>query len=177
MRKLIVFAAVICLAAFLGSGVLPEITISQDAKPAAAGDSILTIPACAFAADVDGYDFERYYALYLNYGSGYFYAPVNLPHGSTIKKIKLICFDDNGSTDLDLYFVRLKHKEGAGVLSTTLATASSSGAIDYYRTFASPVASGYVNNQKCVYHLVVHIKDHSNLKLFKAQIVFTPPSS
>ena len=102
MRKLVAFAAVVCLVAFLGSGVWPETTVSQHARPAAAGDKVLTIPACAFDEMEDGYDFVRVNALYLSTGSGSFNTPVNLPHGSIIKKVILICWDDNGSDNIKL---------------------------------------------------------------------------
>lgn len=175
MRNLIIFAATVCLAAFLGSGVWPEVTTSQEAVPAGAAEKVLTIPASAFNEQEDGYNFYRTTILYFNAGSGFFYAPVNLPHGSVIKQVILICMDNGSLHDVKLTLAQIS-RSGSGI---SIVTVSSSGSDFNHRTFIQKNLSAKVNNRKYSYFLTLSLQGtgSAGYRFSQAKIVYKPPSS
>ena len=118
----------------------------------------------------------RNVALNSNAGAGSYYAPVNLPTGSVIKKVILICKDNNGSDDIDLTLYRL-NQSGDYI---GIATVSSSGTGAAYRTFAHKLTSNkYVNTWKFSYYLYLCLPgtDSDGYYYSQAKIIYTPPAS
>ncbi len=174
MKKLIIFAVVVCLAAFLGSGMGPETTVSQDAQPSQS-EYWMDIPASAFVSYEDGYDFIRHRMLFSKSGVQSYYAPVILPHGTIIKKILLVCKDGSDSLDVSLYLSRAKQDNTSNLIIQVKSTGSDA---NNFRTFHKMLTvKKYVNTWKYSYFLLVHLPgpDTNSIMFGHAKLLVSVP--
>ncbi len=150
MRKYVILA--VSISVLSGLAVLAWTALSQEAHPAAA-NSCLSIPACSFQLSEPS-DFWLYHHLHNEQGSNTWWAPVNLPGGSKIKKIILICKDENASKDITLkMFFRNRTPS-----SVQIAALSSSGSVSGWQTFSTTAISPRtVNNFKNCYYISVFL--------------------
>ncbi len=152
MKKVVI--TVVSFAVLFGTAAMPWSAISQEATPAAS-NSGFAIPACAFEEHSNAYDFTKAMTLHLNNGSGHFRAPLHLPHGSTIRKIVLVCKDNSAGNDISLILYRTKRTTAS---ITPLATVYSSGSDSAWRNFSSAsVWKRTVNNKMYAYFLKVYL--------------------
>ena len=150
MKHLLVFALAPCVALLASVAELP--VSAQDVRPAAA-NSCLSIPACAFLEQHNTYVYYRHLNLTFSSGSGNYYAPVYLPHGSVIRKIRLICKDE-GDKNILVVLDRLDSAQDR----VTLSSFSSSGTGSGWKTFnTTAVSPRYVHNFKYSYLLRVNL--------------------
>ncbi len=173
MKELLIITTALCAIASTGIFGLPA--SAQDARTAAAGDSILRIPACAFNEVQDGYNFTREHLLCVDSGSaGSFCAPVSLPHGSIIKKTRMVCWDANGSAYASLNLYRFDHTAPPAMTIADVNSSNNTG----YEAFTDFVDTGcrYVNNHKYNYYLKVALGGGS-IWIHHVVVVYTPPSS
>lgn len=148
--------------------------VGSDAPAAVGYPSPISIHPSAFLPERDTVDYQRTPAnlwKLTTLGSAMFYAPVILPHGSTITKLTLFGYRDDSEAYLDLYLGRITNAGSnyeMALISADWTNGSGSGYDDtiLYSTIDNSSYSYYL---KCVINPNDHVDD---VILISAQIDF-----
>jgi len=128
----------------------------------------LAIPACAFRPVDDADDYYASHFVYMNTGSGTFYAPIILPDNTQIKRV-ILCAWDTGAGSISLYLYRNTNTASYTPRIGVMSTGTTSG----YRRFVSSYVSYTVNNQaRCQYLQIYLPGPWPNYEVVMAKILY-----
>jgi hypothetical protein len=127
-----------------------------------------SIPHAAFEAEDDSRNYFRTSQyLYMESGSGTFYAPVHLPDGSTIKDLRIWYVDNNDTTEITSNLYRMTLSSGGVGSFGTITTSSSSTSLRN----TGVTIDLQVDNQLYAYYVRVLLPTYStNIRLLAARI-------
>jgi len=116
---------------------------------------VLSIPAPAFEMPGEMVAYTNNGRLWLNSGAGYVRAPLILPHKTRIKKVQLVCKDNNSSGNIRLWLHVFSNNLSE---SFTLCLVQSEDAADEYRVFTTTdINPNKIDNVKYNYFLNLHL--------------------
>jgi hypothetical protein len=112
---------------------------------------VLSIPSPAFEMPGEMLAYTNNGRLWLNSGPAYVRAPLILPHKTRIKKVQLVCKDNNSSGDIRLWLHVLSNDLSE---SFTMCLVESNDAVNGYRIFTTTdIKPNKINNIKYNYFL------------------------
>jgi len=158
MKKVFsVFCAVFCVFSLMIS--IQSMGFSGNAGETAAV-KVLSIPAPAFEMPEEMVAYTNNGRLWLNSGPAYVRAPLILPHKTRIKKVQLVCKDNNSSGDIRLWLHVFSNDLSE---SFTMCLVESKNAVDGYRVFTTTdIKPNKINNIKYNYFLNLRLLGSSD---------------
>jgi hypothetical protein len=126
--------------------------------PLPAGKGYLSIPAAAFQPYEDGYDFWNEGLWLVHYhgpggstGPGWYVAPVLLPDGATVTKMRFYYWDNHATEDI---LARLQYSNLAGSFSEMAYVDSSGAASGYASKLDDTIAQAIIDNTRRSYWVI-----------------------
>jgi len=145
-------------------------SLAADASPQV-GIGYISVPPAAFQPEIEGYNYTNTgNALYMNSGSGIFIAPLQLPHGATVTKVKLNFYDGNVSANIFLYLIR----SASGSFNLMATILSNDNGLDSVET--TLIEESGIDNETYSYYLQAAIGSGS-IYLCDVIIEFTYPTT
>lgn len=141
---------------------------------------IIAIPASSFQPFTDGYDYENHgRGLYhIAPADGFYMAPLTLPEGARINKVKL--FTDNRLSSV-IFFTRvalyLQRTELGKGNYANLVEMPPSSLLGYGSNSVSPTGGVIIDYSKYTYWLTWDPPDPSDVRLQAVVIEYTPPAT
>ncbi len=149
MKKTIKILATSVLAFMLFS-MLRTPSLTEETMEIAA-QKVLSIPAPAFEMPNELASYDNNGVLSLNMEPQYIRAPLILPNGTRIKKLQIVCKDNNTEGSIRMWLHVLSNDLSE---SFTLGVAESEGAEDTYRVFSTTnITPNKINNVNYNYFL------------------------
>ena len=132
----------------------------------------LSIPVAALIPITKNYDYAKSSGyLYMQTGVGTFHAPVQLPQGAAITKIRFNAYD-NGS---NYTYAKLRRISNANAANTdpmaTLTTIGTLNSISWRRISTTAIAYKTVDNNNYAYRVEVHLSGPGSSSLRAGNIV------
>jgi len=154
MRRVII--AILSVSATLVVAALTWTTVSRETSLEENGYWI-SYPSPAFSPRYDWQQYINGERLVSNAGSQYWHAPIILPPGTTIERLRLICLDNNPSGNIWLSIIRVNDEARWG----TVCSVASSGARIGWRTFTRTVrprqTSAIIDNKNYSYYFTLFL--------------------
>jgi len=152
-----------------GSAAISDSKISYSTKT-----GHLSIPVAELSPAREYYDYYKVNSLYMDTGLGWFYAPVQLPQGAVITKLRYNAYDNTGSyyTSTWLYEISNSNPNHSNEMAklTTQSTANSSS----WRPLSTTTISyATIDNKNYAYALAVYLGGPGSLYAGNIVIEYT----
>jgi len=136
-----------------------------------AGTGYISVPAASFQPYPNGYDYVNDgMQIYMNAGSGYFVAPLQLPHGATVTKITFYFYDEDPILDNYVFIVLFRNifyysDQLVSIVSTDVGLDSVS---------ETTISYSIIDNSQYSYFITLYLGSNSVI-FYNAFIEFTYP--
>ena len=126
----------------------------------------LSITPAALSAIQDGYDYSKHSTVRINSGTvASFYAPVQLPDGAVVTKLRYSAFDNNGGVleYTSAMLTRVRHSDQVSQDSATASTNGMANSTSWRIVSDSTISNPIIDNNTYAYYAKVYLSDPSNL--------------
>jgi len=126
----------------------------------------LSITPAALSAIQDGYDYSKHSTVRINSGTvASFYAPVQLPDGAVVTKLRYSAFDNNGGVleYTSAMLTRVRHSDQVAQNRATASTNGLASSTSWRIVSDSTISNPIIDNNTYAYYIKVYLSDPSNL--------------